>query len=520
MPLLPSLLLISAALSSSVLASIGPVADLPIVNRNISPDGLQRPTVLAGGTFPGPIIKGNKGDNFRINVIDLQLTDTRMDVATSVHWHGIDQHKSNAYDGAAFVTQCPITPGHSFLYNFNVPDQAGTFWYHSHFSNQYCDGLRGPLIVYDPHDPFAHLYDVDDDTTVITLADWYHYLSFNSPPVPAFNSTLINGLGRYSGGPTNAPLAVVNVQRGKRYRIRLVSISCDPNFTFSIDSHQMTIIEVDGSNVQPLLVDQIQIFAAQRYSVILNANQPVNNYCADSLDSDVPDASIDGGLNAAILRYRGAPAHDPTTNQTGGSLPLIETNLHPYQKSVVPGQHVPGGADININLAVVLNDAHTNFFVNNYTFEPPTVPVLLQILSGAKTAQELLPSGSVYGLQRNKSVEITIPGGAIGGPHPVHLHGHSFYVVRSAGNSSYNWDNPVLRDTVNIGDATDEVTLRFNTDNPGPWFIHCHIDWHLSAGFAAVMAEDVADVPSVDPTSAAWKALCPTYNSFINKTSH
>ena len=38
----------------------------------------------------------------------------------------------------------------------------GTFWYHSHLSTQYCDGLRGPMVVYDPYDPHAHLYDVDD----------------------------------------------------------------------------------------------------------------------------------------------------------------------------------------------------------------------------------------------------------------------------------------------------------------------------------------------------------------------
>jgi iron transport multicopper oxidase len=45
------------------------------------------------------------------------------------------------------------------------------------------------------------------------------------------------------------------------YRLRLVSISCDPNFVFSIDGHNMTIIEVDGQNHQPLTVDSIQIFA-------------------------------------------------------------------------------------------------------------------------------------------------------------------------------------------------------------------------------------------------------------------
>lgn len=95
---------------------------------------------------------------------------------------------------------------------------------------------------------------------------------------------MINGKGRYSGGPTDVDLAVVNVTAGKRsatlvsnptfsiartellpisYRFRLVSISCDPNFTFSIDGHNMTIIEVDGNNVEPLVVDSIQIFAGK-----------------------------------------------------------------------------------------------------------------------------------------------------------------------------------------------------------------------------------------------------------------
>jgi iron transport multicopper oxidase len=67
------------------------------------------------------------------------------------------------------------------------------------------------------------------------------------------------------------------------------------------------------------------------------------------------------------------------------------------------------------------NDAHNAFLVNNVPFEPPSVPVLLQILSGAKKASDLLPAGSIYGLEANKSVELTIPGGAIGGPVGIQL---------------------------------------------------------------------------------------------------
>ena len=69
----------------------------------------------------------------------------------------------------------------------------GTFWYHSHLALQYCDGLRGVIVIKDPSDPFLDLYDVDDgkyrpqdvtielivytESTVIALSDWYHVVA-------------------------------------------------------------------------------------------------------------------------------------------------------------------------------------------------------------------------------------------------------------------------------------------------------------------------------------------------------
>ena len=54
--------------------------------------------------------------------------------------------------------------------------------------------------------------------------------------------------------------------------MRLVSISCDPNYTFSIDGHNMTVIEADGVNHEPVTVDSITIYAGQRYSFIVRAS--------------------------------------------------------------------------------------------------------------------------------------------------------------------------------------------------------------------------------------------------------
>ncbi|KAG6811393.1 hypothetical protein H0H92_007637 [Tricholoma furcatifolium] len=473
---------------------------LPIKNVVISPDGFTRSTVLAGGTFPGTPITGSKGDRFQINVID-QLTDDTMLRSTSIHWHGIHQHTTNWADGVSFVTQCPIAANDSFLYDFTASDQAGTFWYHSHLSTQYCDGLRGPFILYDPDDPHKHLYDVDDESTILTLADWYHApaktSSVNGVPLQSY-STLINGKGRYTGSPANTSLAVINVKQGVRYRFRVIAMSCEPNFTFSIDQHNMTIIEADGENTAPLVVDQLQIFAGQRYSVVVTANQRIGNYWIRANPDPRGIPGFDGGRNSAIFRYIGAPNTDPTTANTTAKNPLQESNLHPLTNPAAPGKPYVGGADVVILLNISVNFNAVPFpvfLINNVSYTPPTAPALLQILSGAQTAQDLLPHGSYYQLPPNKVIEVTIPGTTydLGGPH-------TFSVVRSGDSDTYNWENPVRRDTVNTGFSDGNATIRFVTDNSGPWFLHCHIDWHLELGLAIVFAEDIPDVKLQNPT--------------------
>ncbi|OCH84564.1 laccase 2 [Obba rivulosa] len=503
--------LLALSFSSGTLAAIGPVTDLTITDASISPDGFERAAVLAGGTFPGPLITGNIGDNFQINVVN-QLSNETMLESTTIHWHGLFQKGTAWADGPAFVSQCPIATGNSFLYDFSVPDQAGTFWYHSHLATQYCDGLRGPLVVYDPNDAYLSDYDVDDDTTVITLADWYHTAATLGPRFPTqADATLINGLGRYSGGP-ESNLTVITVESGKRYRFRLVSISCDENYVFSIDDHEMIVIEADGVETQPVTVDSIQIFAAQRYSFILNATEAVDNYWIRATP-DLGTTGFTDGINSAILRYVGANDTDPTTASNTTNL-LSELDLHPLTNAAAPGaaSQDPGSVDVSMNLELGFDG--TNFTINGATFVPPTVPVLLQILSGAQSATDLLPSGSVFTLPSNSTVQVTLAAGTVaGGPHPFHLHGHTFSVVRSAGSDTYNYDNPVQRDTVSIGADGDNVTIRFDTNNPGPWFLHCHIDWHLNAGFAIVFAEDTADIASANPVPDSWSDLCPTYDA-------
>jgi len=131
------------------------------------------------------------------------------------------------------------------------------------------------------------------------------------------------------------------------------------------------------------------------------------------------------GINSAILRYVGAPATEPHTMQTQPVASLREARLHPLLSSITPGQYFSGGADLALNLALGFDDNDGKFYINGISYVSPDVPILLQILSGAKSAQDLMPTGSVYTLPRNKVVEISIPALDDGGPHPFHLHGVS-----------------------------------------------------------------------------------------------
>jgi FtsP/CotA-like multicopper oxidase with cupredoxin domain len=66
--------------------------------------------------------------------------------------------------------------------------------------------------------------------------------------------------------------------------------------------------------------------------------------------------------------------------------------------------------------------------------------------------------------------------------HPMHLHGHSFQVTEINGTPLHG---PV-RDTVLVPPKAS-VTVAFDALNPGTWYVHCHVLWHLAAGMAALV---------------------------------
>ena len=78
-----------------------------------------------------------------------------------------------------------------------------------------------------------------------------------------------------------------------------------------------------------------------------------------------------------------------------------------------------------------------------------------------------------------------------GGEHPFHIHGHAFWVLSSSSNPGAQAaanKNYVVRDTVSVP-ANGWVLIALVADNPGIWAVHCHIDWHLSAGLMLELFE-------------------------------
>jgi FtsP/CotA-like multicopper oxidase with cupredoxin domain len=122
-------------------------------------DGGKLRVLAYNGQVPGPTIRIRLGDRLRVHFTN------RLSQPTTIHWHGV--RVPNGMDGVPHLTQPPVEPGGSFVYEF-TPKDAGTFWFHPHVhsSQQVERGLYGVLIVEDEH-PAPY-----DQDVVWVLDDW------------------------------------------------------------------------------------------------------------------------------------------------------------------------------------------------------------------------------------------------------------------------------------------------------------------------------------------------------------
>ncbi|KAF2164057.1 multicopper oxidase [Zasmidium cellare ATCC 36951] len=444
-----------------------------MVNTTLSPDGVPKIVLTVNGTMPGPVIEANWGDE-----VVVHFKNNFENNGTGIHFHGIRQNWTNPEDGVPSITQCPTAPGETVTYRWRAT-QYGSSWYHSHFAVQAWDGVFGPIVI---HGPASANYDVDlgsmflQDWTHDTASSLYSIAETQGPP-PMANG-LINGTNIFGDGGSRWE---ASVEAGRPYRLRLVNPSVDTFFAFSIDNHTLQVIATDFVPIVPYETDVIGLGAGQRYDVIFTANQEA--IASDFWLRAVPD-NVCSAVNQnpddikGIIHY-GDSTGTPTTSPWTSDNSFLACQDPPLA-SLVP---------------VVEKDAGVSG-VNNITFfsewEDPTA---LQILNEDHTYET---QQAVIELPNADEWMYLIIQQANTAPHPIHLHGHDFWILAS-GPGTYSSNvplqtvNPPRRDVAMLPGA-GFIILGFETDNPGAWLVHCHIGWHTSEGFALQFVERIDEI--------------------------
>ncbi|UZO04353.1 uncharacterized protein OCT59_024740 [Rhizophagus irregularis] len=178
-------------------------------------------------------------------------------------------------------------------------------------------GVVGALIIHDPDDPYLNEY---DEEIIVMLTDYHHTESeilLKKFLTPSSEGDEINGKNNFdcSQAPhvskcvDNSGLAKFEFVSNKRYRLRIINTSAFSAFFFSIDKHEMEVIEVEGSYTKRNKIHRLPINVAQRYSVIVTVNQPVDNYIMRSefQKKCMPDDAKKLSIVKAIVHYDGAP---------------------------------------------------------------------------------------------------------------------------------------------------------------------------------------------------------------------
>ncbi|KAJ5825711.1 hypothetical protein N7474_002849 [Penicillium riverlandense] len=492
-----------------------------IVNTTAAPDGVERPVLLVNGQFPGPAIEANWGDTVKVHV-----TNRMSDNGTALHFHGVRQLRTNQMDGVASLTQCPIAPGKSYTYVWRA-EQYGSSWYHSHFSLQAWEGVYGPIVI---HGPATAEYDVD--LGVVFLSDWAHQTidemyqrQLETYGTPQMEGGLLNGMNVWvqPDGTTVGRRFETLLKPGKKYRIRLINTAMHTHFKFSIDGHDLTVIANDFVPLVPFTTPVVPIGMGQRYDVILTADQPRDNYWMRAVPQTFCSNNTSGDNIKGVVRYAGAPHTDPVSFKWdyGDDVQCEDFVM----SKLVP--HLPLDADINKNSKLVNSPAAVDAVGDpslylwtlggsafNVSWQDPT---LRQTTKTGKI--NWTPGQGVVEVEKANEMVVFIIQTYIQAPHPIHLHGHDFFVLAQGlgtydpHNVTLQTKNPPRRDTAMLP-SKDEgggyLVLAFPADNPGVWLMHCHVGFHATEGFAQQIVERRAELQQfldrevLERTCRAW----------------
>ena len=215
--------------------------------------------------IPGPRLDLTEGDHVRINFRNA-LPET-----TTVHWHGLIL--PNEMDGPANVTQAPIPPGGTYVYEFTV-GQSGTYFYHSHDEpdRQQALGLYGALLIA-PSDAATAPPDADYDV-VVQLQEWLKREWLTYPAM-----LMEGGLPNFFtiNGKAYPDTDRIRMRVGETVKVRF--IGSNNNFVHPMHIHggPFEVVAIDGETLKEsarYLADTINVGPGQRFDVIWTAREP------------------------------------------------------------------------------------------------------------------------------------------------------------------------------------------------------------------------------------------------------
>lgn len=401
--------------------------------------GTSTPAFTFNGGFPAPVIRARQGVPLRVRFIN------RLSQPSTIHWHGI--RIDNAMDGVPYLTQPPVEPGESFVYDFICPD-AGTFWYHPHMHSieQLGKGLVGALIVEEAEpQPYDH-------EVILGLKDWRlkndgSFLQL-SEPRQAFRAGTLGTVATVNGELK----PVIEVPAGQLCRVRLLNLDNTRVFNLNLKSQAAQIIAIDGSPVaKPHPLQTHAMGAGMRLDLGLVTPQEAG--------VDIPVYDAKGMFLQEICRLRTVAAK-------------------PSGKSVIPA--LPANPLSTLDL----EHAETRRFVFEWA------GALSPTLANGKADSEFwtinrrawegmsehkLPA-PLAELELGKTYIFELHN-ATPHSHPIHLHGLIFTVL----DSDQREITPFESDTI-LMEKNERARIAFVADNPGNWMYHCHVIEHMKTG--------------------------------------
>jgi len=119
--------------------------------------------------------------------------------------HGIRQLRSGWADGPAYITQCPIQSGQSYVYKFTITGQRGTLWWHAHISWLRAT-VYGPIVIL-PKPGVPYPFPAPDKEVPIMFGEWW----------TADTEAVISQALQTGGGPNVSDAFTINGLPGPLY---------------------------------------------------------------------------------------------------------------------------------------------------------------------------------------------------------------------------------------------------------------------------------------------------------------